>query len=212
MSSSQYYRNYQKPSAIEAASRQKDYEEFVHLYRAPYGFAQPLAYIPSGSHRFVCPMSSVYSALSKIKPVLYATDTIRFGSLCIWGERRGSNSRPLGPQSSALPTELLTPYRGGVLDVLSRDNPITSWRQLLSKRRTFLPTLSDLHGTFFIAFRTTWKGIFLNTRGIFCNPLPWVLSKGRWLLLITRQPNAFQEPFGWYFRLDSNQYLSHTDF
>lgn len=23
------------------------------------------------------------------------------------------------------------------------------------------------------------------------------VSKGRWLLLITRQPNAFQEPFGW---------------
>lgn len=40
--------------------------------------------------------------------------------------------------------------------------------------------------------------------GISCNSLPWVLSKGRWLLLITRQPNAFQEPFGWWRIWESN--------
>ena len=74
------------------------------------------------------------------------------------------------------PTALLPPYvRSGVWIFYREITPYTSCAPWLMTSRTFLQTLSDLHGAFFIAFRTTWKGIFINTRGNFCNSLPWVL-------------------------------------
>ena len=91
-----------------------------------------------------------------------------------FGVRDGARSRNIRSHSAAFYQLNYSHHiRCGVLDVLSRDNPFTSCTPIVELRRTFLQTLSDLHGAFLIAFRTTWKDIFLNTRGIFCIPLPW---------------------------------------
>ena len=90
-------------------------------------------------------------------------------------ESSGVEPECLDFQSSAPTVYANFPYSEWEPRFLSRDTPFTSYTTLVDRQSSIsLLTLSDLHGTFFIAFRTTWKGIFLNTRGIFCSPLPWV--------------------------------------